>query len=55
MVKIALIDCKDSEIVQNAVVKMLREFNSILKTATADVNKEFLQNQSIPIGLDLDY
>ncbi len=54
MVKIAIIDSKDSEIVSNEVVRMLYEFKSILKTITSDNIKEFsdinpLQNNCVSI------
>ena len=39
MVKIVIIDSKDSEIVNNKVVRMLYEFKPILKTITSDNDK----------------
>ena len=54
-VKIAIIDSKDSEIVQNQVVKMLYEFKPILKTITSDNGKEFSQHHAIAKELCIDY
>jgi IS30 family transposase len=55
MVKIAIIDSKDSEIVQNQVIKMLYEFKPILKTITSDNGKEFSQHQAVAKELGVDY
>lgn len=55
MVKIAIIDSKDSEVVQKEVVKMLYKFKPILKTITSDNGKEFSQHQAIAKGLCVDY
>lgn len=55
MVKIAIIDSKDSEIVQNQVVKMLYEFKPILKTITSDNGKEFSRHQDIAKALCVEY
>lgn len=55
MVKIALIDGKDSEIVQNQVIEMLYEFKPISKTITSDNGKEFSGHQAISKALEIDY
>lgn len=55
VVKITIIDSKDSEIVQSEVIKMLYEFKPILKTITSDNGKEFSQHQAIAKGLCIDY
>jgi IS30 family transposase len=55
MVRISIIDSKDSEIVKNEVIKMLYEFKPILKTITSDNGKEFSQHQTIAKELDIGY
>jgi IS30 family transposase len=55
VVKISIIDSKDSEIVKNEVINMLHEFKPILKTITSDNGKEFSQHQAIATELDIGY
>jgi IS30 family transposase len=55
VVRISIIDNKDSEIVKNEVIKMLSEFKPILKTITSDNGKEFSQHQAIAKELDIGY
>lgn len=55
MVKISIIDCKDSEIVKNELIQMLYEFKPILKTITSDNGKEFSQHQAIATELGIEY
>ena len=55
IVKISIIDSKDSEILKNEVVKMLYEFKPILKTVTSDNGKEFSKHQDISMELEIDY
>lgn len=55
IVKISIIDSKDSEIVKNETINMLEEFKPILKTITSDNGKEFSQHQAIATELDIDY
>jgi transposase, IS30 family len=53
--KIALISSKDSQIVKDAVVKLLYEFKPILQTITSDNGKEFAQHQQIAKELEIDF
>jgi IS30 family transposase len=65
MVRISIIDSKDSEIVKSGVIKMLYEFKPILKTITSDngkdpralleLAKQFSQHQTIAKELDIGY
>jgi IS30 family transposase len=55
MVKIAIIDSKDFEIVNNKVIKIFYEFKSILKAVTSDNGKEFSQYQAIANELGICY
>ena len=55
MVKISIIDSKDSEIVKNETIKMLEKFKPILKTITSDNGKEFSQHKAIATELNVEY
>jgi transposase, IS30 family len=53
--KIVKVDSKDSQVVKDAVIKLLYEFKPILQTITSDNGKEFAQHQQIAQELDIDY
>mgnify|MGYP001569715084 FL=1 len=55
MLKMSIIESKESEIVKTELIKMLGKYKPILKTITTDNGKEFSQHQAIATELDIGY
>ena len=49
------IESKDSEIVKNATIELLKNWKPFLKTITSDNGKEFSKHQAIAKALEIDY
>lgn len=55
MLKMAIVDSKDSEVIQKKAIEMLQEWKPFLKTITSDNGKEFAKHKTIAESLDIDY
>ena len=55
MLQMKKIDSKDAEIVKNATIELLKNWEPFLKTITSDNGKEFAKHQSIATALAIDY
>lgn len=55
MLKMSIVDSKDSEIIQKAAIEMLQDWKPFLKTITSDNGKEFAKHKTIAESLDIDY
>ncbi|GEJ39754.1 IS30 family transposase [Flavobacterium psychrophilum] len=55
VLKMKKIDSKDSEIVKNATIELLKNWKPFLHTITSDNGKEFAKHKDIASELEIDY